>query len=111
MTGHEPDGATQLDLGTITRDDLLLDVLMRGEEGADADDLAALLAAWRADVTADADDTGASDRLPPSGPTPAGGGGRIAIRSGRDDATTGHGRRRRPRPSGHCGWPPPWPPS
>ncbi|MBQ0893743.1 hypothetical protein KBX37_11645, partial [Micromonospora sp. U56] len=67
MTRHEPDSGEQLDLGTVTRDDLLLDALGRGEEGADGDDLAAMLAAWRADLTADVEETGTSDRLPAVG--------------------------------------------
>ncbi|GAB3184734.1 anti-sigma-D factor RsdA-like protein [Micromonospora palomenae] len=95
MTRHEPDSGEQLDLGTVTRDDLLLDALGRGEEGTDGDDLAALLAAWRADVTADVDETGTSSGLLVAG-TDAG------RRAGADLPTgpvrVGSTRSRRPRP-------------
>ncbi|MER6594493.1 anti-sigma-D factor RsdA, partial [Micromonospora purpureochromogenes] len=97
MTRHEPDSGEQLDLGTVTRDDLLLDALGRGEEGADGDDLAAMLAAWRADVTADVEETGTSDSLPAVG-THAGGRGGLDLRSGPYDARAGRVRPRRPRP-------------
>ncbi|MGN9806368.1 anti-sigma-D factor RsdA [Micromonospora sp. L32] len=97
MTRNEPDGGEQLDLGTVTRDDLLLDALGRGEEGTDGDDLAAMLAAWQADVTAGVDETGTSDRFPAVG-TQAGGRGGADLRSGPYDARAGRVRPRRPRP-------------
>jgi hypothetical protein len=46
-------GDEAMDLGTISRDDVLLDALGRGAGVPDADELAALLAAWRADLTDD----------------------------------------------------------
>ncbi|NYF59251.1 anti-sigma-D factor RsdA [Micromonospora purpureochromogenes] len=95
MTGHEPDSGEQLDLGTVTRDDLLLDALGRGDEGTDGDDLAAMLAAWRADVTADVDETGRSSGLPAVGTE-------ADQRAGSDLPTgpvrVGGARSRRPRP-------------
>ncbi|WP_446209705.1 anti-sigma-D factor RsdA [Micromonospora sp. IBSANI012] len=97
MTGHEPDSGAQLDLGTVTRDDLLLDALGRGEEGTDGDDLAAMLATWRADLTADVDETAASGRFPAVG-THADGRGGADLRSGPYDARAGRVRPRRPRP-------------
>ncbi|MCO1594524.1 anti-sigma-D factor RsdA [Micromonospora sp. RHAY321] len=57
MSEPRPDGGEELDLAGINRDDLLLDALGRGEHEADADGLAAMLAAWRADITADQPET------------------------------------------------------
>ncbi|MGK5444723.1 anti-sigma-D factor RsdA [Micromonospora sp. URMC 105] len=100
MSRHEPDGGEELDLTTVTRDDLLLDALGRGEEGADGDELAAMLAAWRADVTADADDTGLSAPLLAVGTSAGRPGGRVGadLRSGPADVLAGRVRPRRPRP-------------
>ncbi|MFI2651286.1 anti-sigma-D factor RsdA [Micromonospora fulviviridis] len=51
MTGRTPgDGDEAMDLGTIARDDVLLDALGRGEPPPDGDALAGLLAAWRSDL-------------------------------------------------------------
>lgn len=51
MTGRMPgDGDEAMDLGTIARDDALLDALGRGEPAPDGDALAGLLAAWRSDL-------------------------------------------------------------
>ncbi|GGR97573.1 hypothetical protein GCM10010169_47670 [Micromonospora fulviviridis] len=51
MTGRMPgDGDEAMDLGTIARDDALLDALGRGEPAPDDDALAGLLAAWRSDL-------------------------------------------------------------
>ncbi|WP_433310000.1 anti-sigma-D factor RsdA [Micromonospora chersina] len=51
MTGRTPgDGDEAMDLGTIARDDALLDALGRGEPAPDGDALAGLLAAWRSDL-------------------------------------------------------------
>ncbi|WP_246835676.1 anti-sigma-D factor RsdA, partial [Micromonospora sp. MH33] len=51
MTGRTPgDGDEAMDLGTIARDDVLLDALGRGEPAPDGDALAGLLAAWRSDL-------------------------------------------------------------
>lgn len=51
MTGRTPgDGDEAMDLGTIARDDALLDALGRGEPAPDDDALAGLLAAWRSDL-------------------------------------------------------------
>ncbi|WP_328415623.1 hypothetical protein OG470_23885 [Micromonospora sp. NBC_00389] len=57
MSEPRPDGGEELDLAAIDHDDLLLAALGRGEQVADADGLTAMLAAWRADVTADLPDT------------------------------------------------------
>ncbi|SCF07103.1 Anti-sigma-D factor RsdA to sigma factor binding region [Micromonospora coriariae] len=57
MSEPRPDGGEEVDLAAIHSDDLLLDALGRGEQEADADGLTAMLAAWRADVTADQADT------------------------------------------------------
>ncbi|MEH0827068.1 MULTISPECIES: hypothetical protein [unclassified Micromonospora] len=102
MSRHEPDGGEELDLTTATRDDLLLDALGRGEEGADGDDLAVLLAAWRADIIADADDTAAGAPLLAVGADAGRRVGRIGadLRSGRDGVAAGRVRPRRPRPWG-----------
>ncbi|MET7966289.1 hypothetical protein [Micromonospora sp. NPDC005305] len=63
MSEHWPDGGEEPDLTTIAHDDLLLDMLGGGGAWvADVDDLTAMLAAWRADLTGDeenADATGA----------------------------------------------------
>ncbi|MEU4479012.1 hypothetical protein AB0F68_13230 [Micromonospora sp. NPDC023966] len=54
MSEHWPDGGEEPDLTTVAHDDLLLDVLGGGGEWqADADGLTAMLATWRADLTAD----------------------------------------------------------
>ncbi|WP_406044918.1 anti-sigma-D factor RsdA [Micromonospora sp. NBC_00898] len=54
MSERRPGGDEQaMDLEVIARDDLLLDALGRGEEAPADDGIAALLAAWRADVAAD----------------------------------------------------------
>ncbi|GHJ53753.1 hypothetical protein Nm8I071_30600 [Nonomuraea sp. TT08I-71] len=51
MTGRTSgDGDEAMDLGTIARDDALLDALGRGEPAPDGDALAGLLAAWRSDL-------------------------------------------------------------
>ncbi|MFG2107219.1 anti-sigma-D factor RsdA [Micromonospora chersina] len=51
MTGRTPgEGDEAMDLGTIARDDVLLDALGRGEPAPDGDALAGLLAAWRSDL-------------------------------------------------------------
>ncbi|MFG3297992.1 anti-sigma-D factor RsdA [Micromonospora chersina] len=51
MTGRMPgDGDEAMDLGTIARDDALLDALGRGEPAPDGDAFAGLLAAWRSDL-------------------------------------------------------------
>ncbi|NES27969.1 hypothetical protein GCE86_09605 [Micromonospora terminaliae] len=58
MSEHWPDGGEEPDLTTIAHDDLLLDVLGGGGGWeADADGLTAMLAAWRADLTADEENT------------------------------------------------------
>ncbi|MFE9955664.1 anti-sigma-D factor RsdA [Micromonospora sp. NPDC005299] len=50
MTGRTPgDGDDAMDLGTIARDDALLDALGRGEAPPEGDALAGLLALWRAE--------------------------------------------------------------
>ncbi|SCL27686.1 Anti-sigma-D factor RsdA to sigma factor binding region [Micromonospora pallida] len=66
MTEHKTDGGEQPDLATVSRDDLFLDSLGRGEEPTDGDDLAAMLASWRVDVLVDEatlDVTGLIDQL------------------------------------------------
>ncbi|MGW9194125.1 anti-sigma-D factor RsdA [Micromonospora chersina] len=51
MTGRTSgDGGEAMDLGTIARDDVLLDALGRGEPAPDGNALAGLLAAWRSDL-------------------------------------------------------------
>ncbi|NES27588.1 hypothetical protein GCE86_12005 [Micromonospora terminaliae] len=51
MTGRMPgDGDEAMDLGTIARDDALLDALGRGEAAPEGDALAGLLAAWRSEL-------------------------------------------------------------
>ncbi|MDO3705034.1 anti-sigma-D factor RsdA [Micromonospora sp. C28SCA-DRY-2] len=50
MTEQRPQGGDELDLATIARDDQLLDALGRGEPAPAGDDVAAMLAAWRADL-------------------------------------------------------------
>lgn len=51
MIGRTPgDGDEAMDLGTIARDDALLDALGHGEPAPDGDALAGLLAAWRSDL-------------------------------------------------------------
>ncbi|MFG1656441.1 anti-sigma-D factor RsdA [Micromonospora chersina] len=51
MTGRTPGaGDEAMDLGTIARDDALLDALGRGEPAPEDDALAGLLAAWRSDL-------------------------------------------------------------
>ncbi|PWR13208.1 hypothetical protein DKT69_21775 [Micromonospora sicca] len=71
MSERTPGGGEQaIDLEVIARDDLLLDALGRGEEAPTDDDLAAMLAAWHADI--------ADDAPPPADvrpPTPTGDGG------------------------------------
>ncbi|SCG70638.1 anti-sigma-D factor RsdA [Micromonospora halophytica] len=47
----------ELDLATVTHDDLLLDALGRGGDQPDGDDVSAMLAAWRDDLNAE-DGTG-----------------------------------------------------
>ncbi|MGS2618587.1 anti-sigma-D factor RsdA [Micromonospora sp. LZ34] len=71
MTEHRPDGAEELDLATIARDDQFLDALGRGEPAPAGDDLAAMLAAWRADLDDDGEPVlrPAVD-LPPAPPAP-----------------------------------------
>ncbi|WP_319460164.1 anti-sigma-D factor RsdA [Micromonospora sp. RTP1Z1] len=55
MSERTPGGGEEaMDLDVIARDDLLLDALARGEDAPTDDVVAAMLAAWRADVTADA---------------------------------------------------------
>jgi hypothetical protein len=57
MSERWPDGGEELDLTTVAHDDLLLDVLGGGGgREADVDSLTPMLAAWRADVTADEED-------------------------------------------------------
>ncbi|GGM78626.1 anti-sigma-D factor RsdA [Dactylosporangium sucinum] len=51
-------GEQPVDLAAVQADDVLLDALGRGEPAPDGDDLAGLLAAWRADLDTD---------LPPDG--------------------------------------------
>ncbi|WBB69958.1 anti-sigma-D factor RsdA [Micromonospora sp. WMMD812] len=53
MTEQIRDGGDELDLATIARDDQLLDVLGHGGPGPADDEVAAMLAAWRADVDDD----------------------------------------------------------
>ncbi|MFI7606264.1 hypothetical protein ACIBTV_14170 [Micromonospora sp. NPDC049366] len=53
MTEHARDGGDELDLATIARDDQLLDALGRAEPAPADDDVAAVLAAWRADLEGD----------------------------------------------------------
>ncbi|WP_225853501.1 hypothetical protein [Micromonospora sp. AMSO31t] len=54
MSERWPDGGEDPDLTTVAHDDLLLDVLGGGGGWeADVDGLTAMLAAWRADLTAD----------------------------------------------------------
>ncbi|MEO3779403.1 anti-sigma-D factor RsdA [Micromonospora sp. B11E3] len=105
MTEHGSDGGGQPELATVARDDLLLDALGRGEEPTDGDALAAMLAAWRADLLADGADLPDADLFEPAadgaglphedmfGPgadaTPASGGG----------PTVAGGRRRASRPA------------
>ncbi|MGS2619478.1 hypothetical protein ACVCAH_33955 [Micromonospora sp. LZ34] len=51
MSGQTPGDAEEaMDLEIMARDDLLLNALGRGEEAPGDDDLAAILAAWHADV-------------------------------------------------------------
>lgn len=51
MTERTPGGGDEaMDLEILARDDVLLDALGRGEEPPAEDDLAAMLAAWHADV-------------------------------------------------------------
>lgn len=51
MTGRTPgDGDEAMDLGTIARDDALLDALGRGEAAPEGDALAGMLALWRAEL-------------------------------------------------------------
>lgn len=71
MSERTPGGDEQaMDLEVITRDDLLLDALGRGEEAPADDGIAALLAAWRADVAADVPELA---ELRPPTPTADGG--------------------------------------
>ncbi|SIM81936.1 anti-sigma-D factor RsdA [Micromonospora cremea] len=65
MSEPRADGGEDVDLAAIHRDDLLLDALGRGEQEADADGLTAMLAAWRAELTADQPDTVADGAAPP----------------------------------------------
>ncbi|MFI2651151.1 hypothetical protein [Micromonospora fulviviridis] len=54
MSEHWPDRGEEPDLTTVAHDDLLLDVLGGGGGWeVDVDGLTAMLAAWRADLTAD----------------------------------------------------------
>ncbi|MBM0236282.1 hypothetical protein JNW88_02485 [Micromonospora sp. ATA32] len=54
-----------MDLATISRDDLLLDALGRGDQAPDGDDLAAMFAAWRTGLdTEGADAEGDTDLIP-----------------------------------------------
>jgi uncharacterized membrane protein YgcG len=57
-----------VDLGAVARDDALLDALGRGAEHPPADEFAAMLATWRADLTADED---VADPAPARKPTRA----------------------------------------
>lgn len=51
MSGRKPGyGEEAMDFEILAQDDLLLDALGRGQESAADDDLAAILAAWRADL-------------------------------------------------------------
>ncbi|WP_446215048.1 hypothetical protein [Micromonospora sp. IBHARD004] len=70
MSERTPGGEEAMDLEVIARDDLLLDALGRGEEAPADDDVAAMLAAWHADVAADAPEP--AEVRPP---TPTGDGG------------------------------------
>ncbi|PZF84772.1 anti-sigma-D factor RsdA [Micromonospora deserti] len=80
MREHMPGGGEELDLATIARDDQLLDALGRGEPGPDSDGLAAMLAAWRAEVGGDEDGDHLAEVDPPAvGPRPA----RSALAGGR----------------------------
>ncbi|MFC0032251.1 anti-sigma-D factor RsdA [Micromonospora chaiyaphumensis] len=68
MTGRTPgDGDEAMDLGTIARDDALLDALGRGDAAPEGDALAGLLAAWRSEL---ADEPPTVVR--PGAPAPAG---------------------------------------
>ncbi|WP_200210493.1 hypothetical protein [Micromonospora coerulea] len=53
MSERTPGGEEAMNLEVIARDDLLLDALGRGEEAPADDAVAAMLAAWHADVAAD----------------------------------------------------------
>ncbi|KAB1913883.1 anti-sigma-D factor RsdA, partial [Micromonospora sp. AMSO31t] len=67
MTGRTPgDGDEAMDLGTIARDDALLDALGRGEAAPEGDALAGVLALWRAEL---ADEPPTAVR--PGAPAPA----------------------------------------
>ncbi|SCG70669.1 anti-sigma-D factor RsdA [Micromonospora inositola] len=70
MTERTPGGEEAMALEVIARDDLLLDALGRGEEASTDDGIAAMLAAWRADVAAEVPEPA---ELRP--PTPTGDGG------------------------------------
>ncbi|MEV0809315.1 anti-sigma-D factor RsdA [Micromonospora sp. NPDC050200] len=94
-SGHGPDGGEELDLTPVTRDDLLLDALGRGEEGTDDDTLASMLAAWQADLTADVDGVGASSVLLAVGTDTDRRVGRVG---GDLPAAAGRARSRRPGP-------------
>ncbi|HEX6970182.1 MAG TPA: hypothetical protein VF174_15410 [Micromonosporaceae bacterium] len=54
----------ELDVEALTRDELLLDALGRGEPASDGDEVARLLAAWRADLVGDT--TGDVEKPPPA---------------------------------------------
>ncbi|MGW5673242.1 anti-sigma-D factor RsdA, partial [Micromonospora sp. NPDC003776] len=66
MSERTPGGGDEaMDLDVLTRDDVLLDALGRGEPAPDGDAVAAMLAAWHADLD---DDVPASVR--PAVPAP-----------------------------------------
>ncbi|WP_238005563.1 anti-sigma-D factor RsdA [Dactylosporangium sp. AC04546] len=69
----EQRGEQPVDLAAVQADDALLDALGRGEPAPDGDDLAGLLAAWRADLDTDlpADDISADGILVVSAEPPA----------------------------------------
>ncbi|MFG2103410.1 anti-sigma-D factor RsdA [Micromonospora echinaurantiaca] len=71
MTEQRPQGGDELDLATIARDDQLLDALGRGEPAPDGDDVAALLAAWRADLDSADDEPVLRPAVQPPPATPA----------------------------------------
>ena len=50
MTERTPGGRGVMDLEVLARDDVLLDALGRGQVPRADDDLAAMLAAWQADI-------------------------------------------------------------
>jgi hypothetical protein len=64
MTGNVPTPEEQpVDLAVLAADTMLLDVLGRGEPAPDDDTVAAMLAAWRADLAVDPADIAGTDTV------------------------------------------------